>query len=243
MANQRQHLLVITEGPNQGKTYPLYEVSCTLGRAADNTVVFDSSRVSRHHAQIRLLPSGAIVEDLDSTNGTWLNGEQLTEPRLLSPGDQIRLADYVTLAYFVEAVGQDATVLEGASGPSTQVMEDARPPVYPPVRPSDGPPHPFPPDPIEPAPSPQPAYASPAPSGYKEQPAPEAVVPAPARQRSGWLYALIGLFLALICLCVALSVYLWFAPITFWERVFRLVGIPMPSGTLLLIWQARWLLG
>jgi pSer/pThr/pTyr-binding forkhead associated (FHA) protein len=239
MANQRHHLLVITEGPNQGRTYPLYEMSCTLGRAADNTVVFDSSRVSRHHAQVRLLPSGAIIEDLDSTNGTWLNGEQLTEPRLLSSGDQIRLADYVTLAYFVEAVGQDATVLEGASSPATQVLEDVRPP----VGPSDGPRHPVPPDPIDPAPSPQSAYTPPAPSGYKEQPVPSAATPAPARRRSGWLYALIGLLLALICLCVALSVYLWFAPVTFWERVFRLVGIPMPSGMLLLLWSARWLFG
>lgn len=239
MANQRQHLLVITEGPNQGRTYPLYEVSCTLGRSADNTMVFDSSRISRHHAQIRLLPSGAIVEDLDSTNGTWLNGEQLTEPRLLSPGDQIRLADYVTLAYFVEAGGHDATVIEGALGPLPQAMDDVGPPVYS----SDGPPHPAMHDSSEPAPSPQPAHSPPAPSVYVEQPAQKAAAPAPARQRSGWLYALIGLLLALICLCVALSVYLWFAPVTFWERVFRLVGVPMPSGTLLLIWQARWLIG
>jgi hypothetical protein len=178
-----------------------------------------------------------MIEDMDSTNGTWLNGQRLTQPRTLSPGDQIRLADYITLAYVVEGAGQGATVVEEMPRPSTQVMEDVVPPLYDPPQPSQS-------DgadvSAEPDPPPQPAYEPISSPSYVESSPPEDAVPSSPKQRSGWLYAVIGLLIALICLCVALAVYLWFAPVTFWERVFQLVGIPMPSGALM--WRELWLI-
>ena len=238
MENQAQHMLVIAEGPDKGKTYPLQAMNCTLGRSADNAVVFDSSRVSRHHAQIRLLPTGAVIEDLGSTNGTWLNGQRLAEPRALSSGDRIRLADYVTLEYVVEDAGRAATVVAEMPGGSTQVMDE--PPRYDPPTP----PPPIRADyaPYEPPAQPQPAYEPEVAAGHAAdlEPDAEAVVPSP--RRSGWLYAVIGVLVVLICLCVALAVYLWFAPVTFWERVFDLVGIPMPTGALVFVVVGRWFL-
>lgn len=231
MENQRQHMLVVAEGPNQGKTYPLQGMNCTLGRSADNTVVFDSSRVSRHHAQIRLLPTGAVIEDLGSTNGTWLNGQRLAQPRALSPGDRIRLADYVTLEYLVEDAGRAATVVAEMPGGSTQVMDDVpryEPPTPPPPIRADYAPY-------EPPVEPKPVYEPVAPTGYNPEPEPVVPEPEPPKKRSGWLYALIGVLVLLICLCVALAIYLWFAPITFWERVFDLFGIPMPTGSLIVL--------
>jgi pSer/pThr/pTyr-binding forkhead associated (FHA) protein len=67
-----------------------------LGRAPDNDVVIASRRVSRYHAQLRWVELRWLVYDLDSTNGTWLDGERVlaTQPRTLEPGVRLRLGDY-----------------------------------------------------------------------------------------------------------------------------------------------------
>jgi len=229
MQNQGQHTLVVTDGPNVGKIYPLQGMMCTMGRSADNTVVFDSSRVSRHHLQIRLLPTGTMIEDLGSTNGTWVNGRRLSEPRTLSQGDQIRIADYVTLEYAVEGAGSAATVISDTPRGATQVMQGTpryEPPTPPP--PPQG--RDFAADTA--APQAQPLESV----GPEVDYVPPAEVvpletPEPAK-RPRWLYIVIAILVILICLCVALAVYLWFAPVTFWERVFDLLGIPMPTGVL-----------
>lgn len=64
--------------------------SLTLGRADDNQVVIDTTKVSHHHA--RLLRKGDFfaLRDLDSTNGTWLHGRQVDEV-ILQDGDALRL--------------------------------------------------------------------------------------------------------------------------------------------------------
>lgn len=228
MESQKQHMLVVTDGPDVGKTYPLQGMICTMGRSADNTVVIDSSRVSRHHAQIRLLPTGTMIEDLGSTNGTWLNGRRVVEPRTLSPGDQIRVADQVTYEYAVEDPGGAATIVSEVPGGSTQVMAGSlhyEPPTPPPAGQAfDGY------DAVAPPPS-----ASPVPEPAVNHEIAAEVAPeetSEPSERPRWLYIVIGILVVLICLCVALAVYLWFAPLTFWQRVFDLVGIPMPTGVL-----------
>jgi DNA-binding winged helix-turn-helix (wHTH) protein len=62
-----------------------------LGRDPDATVWFDRPGVSRRHAQIVIAGDAATLEDLGSTNGTWLRGERLTAPAPLADGDEIRL--------------------------------------------------------------------------------------------------------------------------------------------------------
>jgi len=232
MDSQRQHTLVVTDGPNVGKVYPLQGMICTMGRSADNTVVFDSSRVSRHHVQIRLLPTGTMIEDLGSTNGTWVNGRRLAEPRTLSHGDQIRIADYITLEYAVEEAGSAATVISDRPRGATQVMQGT--PRYEPPTP--------PPPPQDRdfaaynvAPSAQPLGSAGPEVDYV---APAEVVPLETLEpskRPPWLHIVIGILVILICLCVALAVYLWFAPVAFWERAFDLLGIPMPTGMLVAV--------
>jgi hypothetical protein len=67
----------------------------TIGRAPDNTIVLSDPRVSSHHAEVR--PEGAYfsVVDLGSSNGTFVNEQQVSSgaPRLLQPGDTLRIAD------------------------------------------------------------------------------------------------------------------------------------------------------
>ncbi len=67
-----------------------------LGRAHDAGVVIGQPEASWHHARLTMAPTGIWLEDLQSTNGTWLNGHQLTphEPVQLQPGDQVQIADW-----------------------------------------------------------------------------------------------------------------------------------------------------
>ena len=83
--------LTITEGALLGTVVPLGTSAITIGRAPDATVVLDDDFVSTHHA--RLMPRGShwIVEDLGSTNGTWIDRERVTAPTVLQPGMPLRI--------------------------------------------------------------------------------------------------------------------------------------------------------
>lgn len=63
----------------------------SLGRSRDNDVPLQDAGVSSHHALIRLDQGRWILQDLNSTNGTWLNGQRVASPTLLSEGDLLQL--------------------------------------------------------------------------------------------------------------------------------------------------------
>ncbi len=60
-----------------------------IGRMEANDVVLSDLNVSRHHAVIRWTSKGYVIQDCGSTNGTYVQGQQITEPVLLVPGQQI----------------------------------------------------------------------------------------------------------------------------------------------------------
>lgn len=60
-----------------------------VGREAECQVQVLSGHISRYHAKIRVTPAGIILEDLNSTNGTFVNGRRLTAPKVLSMGDEV----------------------------------------------------------------------------------------------------------------------------------------------------------
>jgi len=66
-----------------------------LGRDADVAVWLDSPTVSRHHARIAIAGDDATIEDLDSTNGTFVRGEPVTGRSPLADGDEIRLGSVI----------------------------------------------------------------------------------------------------------------------------------------------------
>ncbi|HUF37220.1 MAG TPA: FHA domain-containing protein [Anaerolineales bacterium] len=76
---------------NGADIYALIKPVTNLGRMEDNDVVLSSAHVSRYHAQIRRVGEAHLVVDLNSTSGTSVNGQPVSE-RLLSPGDVISLA-------------------------------------------------------------------------------------------------------------------------------------------------------
>jgi general secretion pathway protein A len=64
-----------------------------IGRTSDNDMQVDSKFVSRHHAQLITTPDGSVVEDLNSTNGVFLNGKRVRRHRL-APGDVIKIGTH-----------------------------------------------------------------------------------------------------------------------------------------------------
>ena len=82
-------LVILTQGLN-GRAHELNVDRTTIGRVEDNLFQIAESSVSSHHCEVLLRGSDVVIKDLNSTNGTFINGEQITE-RVLKPGQTLRL--------------------------------------------------------------------------------------------------------------------------------------------------------
>src|SRR6266545_994170 len=90
-------ILLTLQGPETGHRYPLQGAITVLGRQADATVCLAAKAVSRHHAQVVQADGEYFLEDLDSSNGTFLNGTRLS-PRVrvrLTEHDTVQIGPYV----------------------------------------------------------------------------------------------------------------------------------------------------
>ena len=81
-----------------GKEHPLRGEVITIGRAVDNDIVITSNRVSRQHTRIRRESWRVVLEDANSTNGTFLNDERVMAPVDLRDGDRVTIGG-VTLVF------------------------------------------------------------------------------------------------------------------------------------------------
>lgn len=82
-------LVVLTEGLT-GRSHELSAERTTIGRAEDNTFQVPDPSVSSHHCEVLLSAGELRVKDLNSTNGTYINEEQVAEA-VLKPGQTLRL--------------------------------------------------------------------------------------------------------------------------------------------------------
>jgi len=82
-------LVVLSEGLT-GRSHELKAEKTTVGRVEDNTFQIPDPSVSSHHCEILLRGSEVVIRDLDSTNGTFINGQQITEATL-KPSQILRL--------------------------------------------------------------------------------------------------------------------------------------------------------
>jgi hypothetical protein len=99
------------------KEFPLTQPVINIGRRLDNDLVVDDPRVSRHHAQLRAIKNRYVLFDLNSSGGTFINGQR-TSQTVLYPGDVISLAG-VSLIF-----GQDVPLPQrdlGHTGPRSNV--------------------------------------------------------------------------------------------------------------------------
>ncbi len=136
--------LVVKSGGVIGTAYALESAEVYIGRDAQNDIVIAEADISRRHARLRQTADGYIIEDLGSTNGTFVNGQRLTVPRPLQGGEEIRLGPQVVLVY--EKVGDPGATVAVAA----DTIQAAAPPPSPRAPAAPAPPPP-PPPPAAPA--------------------------------------------------------------------------------------------
>lgn len=111
------------------KDYPFRGRSITIGRHEDNTIVLDNPRVSSYHARVDKAGSDYVLTDLQSTNGTLVNNENVFSRRL-QHGDRIRIGEHFLLFVGTERAKVEAereniplnqTVIIGAKPKSKEV--------------------------------------------------------------------------------------------------------------------------
>jgi pilus assembly protein CpaF len=168
--------LSIRQGPRPNLVFELDKSSYMIGREAGNDIVIEDPQVSRRHAQLTRQGNSYLIEDIGSTNGTYVNGKRVTAPTLLANGDMVGLADTVIMAVQLPlAIGEEATVV----GEAAPYAPPTVPAFTPPSVSSAVPPQPPRPStytpPVESQPAP--AYVPPQASVYappvQSQPAPQ----------------------------------------------------------------------
>jgi hypothetical protein len=144
----------VRTGPNPGTTYDLTKEVTLMGRDVSNDIILGDAEISRQHSRLTRTPGGYVLEDLGSTNGTFVNGERLMAPRVLNPGDLVALGENVSLTFDASTPEAAATVASTAATPEPAAEPAA--PVAPPPAP----------------PAPTPAAAMPEPAGEKKRRSP-----------------------------------------------------------------------
>jgi serine phosphatase RsbU (regulator of sigma subunit) len=107
--------LVVRNGPESGREFPLSADRAVIGRDPDLDVCLRSQAISRRHAQISCVHGDYFVEDLGSTNGTFLNGKRVERRMLLAAKDRLRVGEYnleFTLLPAVNLVDADLVIRE-----------------------------------------------------------------------------------------------------------------------------------
>ncbi len=181
--------LVVRTGPTAGKIYSMEKAELTIGRDMANDIVISDSEVSRRHARIFLQGTNYVLEDLGSTNGTFVNRQRLMGPYVLRPGEVITLGEHINLE--VEAVQSDpdATVASPVRPPiAAAPVQNNMPPVQPQPAPRYQPPISAPPPPVQ-------AYTPPPPAPVYEEAYEQ------PRRFPTWAIALIIAILLLVCVC------------------------------------------
>jgi len=116
VANQI-YQFVVRKGPKPGQIYELTEDAITIGRDPSSDIVLNDAEISRHHARLKASPSGYILQDMASTNGTFVDGKRLGgEPYPLRLNQVVMFGSNIIVSY--KAVpGPDpmATVVAPAS--------------------------------------------------------------------------------------------------------------------------------
>ena len=86
--------LRVISGPNRGSVYEVRDEQCSIGRQDGNTIVLQSSRVSKSHCRLVASDGEILLEDQGSSNGTFVNGTQARSKKLAA-GDKISIGEFV----------------------------------------------------------------------------------------------------------------------------------------------------
>ncbi len=180
MATQFQ--LVMRAGPNPGTTFSLEGDQMTIGRDSTNAIVINDAEVSRRHARLSFQGGKYLIEDLGSTNGTFVNNIRLTGPHVLKSGELISLGEQITLVFEALSFDPNATMM---SQPPKPTMIGSPPAPQPVSRPQPSQP-----------------YTGQVPTG----PASE---PLPAARSNTRLVLILVLAAVVLFICACIAFFLW----------------------------------
>lgn len=193
--------LVMRAGPSIGKVYPISKGEMHIGRDISNEIVINDAEVSRKHVRIAIQAGEVTIEDLGSTNGTFINEQRVSGPYTLVAGDTLQLGEHVVLVFEAAVQESDATMAVPPSMPEADFDVEPTP-----VQPLEMP--------VMQAPAPPtPQYEMPAMSAPPSTPEPvsfDAMPPAnPPKnnQRTIIIASVATVFLCCICPAVSYGIY------------------------------------
>ncbi len=108
---------IVQNGIHVNQVFTIQGAVQIIGRGSGSHIIITDKSLSRRHAQIKTTPHGYVIEDLGSTNGTYINEKQVTGSAPLRPGDTIRLGTTVTVRIQLQPGTMDNTDDQG-----TQVL-------------------------------------------------------------------------------------------------------------------------
>jgi len=170
--------LIVRRGPQPNQVYDLNKDIITIGRDITNDITINDPEVSRHHLRFTRGAGGFTLEDLGSTNGTFVNGQRLTGAKPLNNGDMLGLGETVTLGYEMARgaapAGQGQAPMVGGQPPAPAAGQPYSPyspqaAQQPPPQQAQQPQSPYAP----PAQQPQAPSYSPQPASYGQQNQPQ----------------------------------------------------------------------
>lgn len=109
MASQFQ--LIMRSGPTPGATFALEGDQIDIGRDSSNGIVINDAEISRRHARLTFQGGKYVLEDLGSTNGTFVNGQRLAGPRVLKSGEVVSFGEQIVMIYEAVHIDAGATVV------------------------------------------------------------------------------------------------------------------------------------
>lgn len=201
--------LVMKTGPTPGKTYPLSKSEIYIGRDVSNDISVNDAEISRKHARLTMEGDTFVVEDLGSTNGTFVDAQRLMGPHVLQPGELIMFGENVGMTFETLSYDPNATVVAAGGSAQPQPEPQSQPPAQPPAA--------------------EPYAAPPAPPVYAQQvpsSPPEAYAP-PPKKKGGcgrWLLAGCGCLVVILCLVVVgLGVWYVASPTGFEDQITKVI--------------------
>jgi predicted component of type VI protein secretion system len=125
--------LILDEASNSPREFELTQPEIIIGRDPSVDITISSEAVSRRHAKLTRSGEAFFLEDLGSSNGTYLNGTRLVARQPLMSGDKIRLGQAVNITYMAPVVvpsapaprpDADATIARSAHGMQTIIGDE-----------------------------------------------------------------------------------------------------------------------
>lgn len=129
-----QFQFVMRSGPTPGETFPLEGDQLVIGRDSANAIAINDAEISRKHARLNFQGGKYVIEDMGSTNGTFVNGQRLAGPVVLKPGDVVSLGEQIVLMYDVISLDPGATIASPRAAARMVAPPVQHQPVAPPVQ-------------------------------------------------------------------------------------------------------------